>query len=472
MQAELIKALDSRPSDSSRSAGRERDGEFPGVFESTLARSGRSEATSESAREGSSSEGTEESSQGPVRGGRDAEDAPTPRTAEGTDAEGTDETRAEAVAESGAWVADAAVAAERPRAEDGDAALREELSRALRDETAGSRVEEDIAQNAADVLDDERAQEIVEQLKAAGQAGVDGEDASAAADAASVGAAASGVAQAAAASAEANAASDEAVAIDERDAAGLERALPSLSGADAEGAGADAGREQAAEANARESEAALFDRAAEGSVSSEVDPNLRRAIENAEAGQQAPDVTPVEGAAMVASPVAGQVTETTTTATPGSPQPVAASEAISVQTEWLATRGGGTARMVLHPPELGEIAIRVSLRGGAVEVVMVAQEAVAQGVAEEQSERLARAFANRDLRLEHFEVRRGGAEEFTDAGTGRFSESGAERDGTSHDKETGGGPGTPGNGPVAAARPEALPRILTRAPEAGVDLRI
>ena len=174
----------------------------------------------------------------------------------------------------------------------------------------------------------------------------------------------------------------------------------------------------------------------------------------------------------IPNPVAGQVAETTTTATPGSPQPVAASEAISIQTEWLATRGGGTARMVLHPAELGEIAIRVTLRNGAVDVVMVAQEAAAHGVAEEQSERLAQAFANRDLRLENFEVRRGGAEELLDGAMGQFAESEMERDGRPGEEESGGKRGQAGGVESEGEAPVAVPRILTRAPETGVDLRI
>ena len=221
----------------------------------------------------------------------------------------------------------------------------------------------------------------------------------------------------------------------------------------------------------RAAEASLFERAAEGSPQAGVDPNLRQAIANAEEVQRAPEVTAVEGTVAVASPVAGQVTETTTTATPGSPQPVAASQAISVQTEWLATRGGGTARLVLHPPELGEIAIRVSLRGGAVDVVMVAQEAVAQGVAEEQSEQLSQAFANRDLRLENFEVRRGTADDLPDRDTGRFAGSDTERDGRSNGERGDGKRGVGGSEGLDEA-PLAVPRILTRAPETGVDLRI
>ncbi len=107
------------------------------------------------------------------------------------------------------------------------------------------------------------------------------------------------------------------------------------------------------------------------------------------------------GAAMVAG---------AETAPAGSAPAPPAADALAVQTEWLAARGGGSARLVLHPPELGEIAIRVTLRGESVDVVMVAQEAAARTIAEEQSDRLAQAFSARDLRMESFEVRRADAQ--------------------------------------------------------------
>lgn len=107
------------------------------------------------------------------------------------------------------------------------------------------------------------------------------------------------------------------------------------------------------------------------------------------------------GAAMVAG---------AETAPAGSAAVPPAADALAVQTEWLAARGGGSARLVLHPPELGEIAIRVTLRGESVDVVMVAQEAAARTIAEEQSDRLAQAFSARDLRMESFEVRRADAQ--------------------------------------------------------------
>lgn len=444
MTVDLIKALEPRGAESKPSEGQGGDGNFPGVFESTLGSSGATGSGSER-RAGT--------------GGSEVRDAPE------AGGEENDPAKAEAAAESGALGGEAGQVAERPGDPlDAERQVRDRLD-GRDDEITGSRASLDVGLEEGEALDDEQAREILSRLEAEGLGAADGDEASANAEAAVTGAVASGVPQATAGAAEA--ASD--------------RVDPPTEAARAEG-GAEIASAEERDANSEQSgaqeqeprrndEASFFERAAEGSSQAGVDPNLRQAVANAEEAQRAPEVAAVDGAPAVASPVAGQVTETTTTATPGSPQPVAASEAISVQTEWLATRGGGTARLVLHPPELGEIAIRVSLRGGAVDVVMVAQEAVAQGMAEEQSERLSQAFANRDLRLENFEVRRGAAEDLPNGDSGRFAESETERDGRSNEEE-GGRRGGVGGGEGADDAPLAVPRILTRAPETGVDLRI
>lgn len=228
----------------------------------------------------------------------------------------------------------------------------------------------------------------------------------------------------------------------------------------------------------RASEQALFDRAAEGAQSAAVDPGLRQAIANSEAARQAPNSVAIEGAGLVANPVAGAVTETTTTSTPGAPTPPAASDAIAVQTEWLATRGGGTARLILSPANLGEIAIQVTLRGGKVSVVMVANEAIAQAVAEDQADRLAQAFANRDLRMDGFEVRRGNPESLTNGNLGQFDESNTRDEGATEENEAGHRRGDYQVQGASAQTQSAeqlelmQPQILSVGPEAGVDLRI
>lgn len=171
----------------------------------------------------------------------------------------------------------------------------------------------------------------------------------------------------------------------------------------------------------------------------------------------------------------------TATVTPASTQaeraqPGAAADAITIQTDWLATRGGGSARLVLSPPELGEIVIRVSVRQQSVEVVMVAQTALAHSMAQDQSDRLAQAFAHRDLRLDQFEVRR--ADPSDSSATGQFGSSDAgarERDraedqsGVAGDAAGRGGRRRLGVADGGAASP---PRFVSTERASGIDLRI
>ncbi len=222
-----------------------------------------------------------------------------------------------------------------------------------------------------------------------------------------------------------------------------------------------------------------FDRAQAGAQSAGVDPNLRQALATREDARNAPDAIAVSGGAVVANPIAGSVSEMTPAAPTGS-SPAAASEAISVQTEWLATRGGGTARLVLHPQELGEVAIRVTLRGSSVEVVMVAHEAAAQSIAEDQADRLFQALASRDLRMDQFEVRRGEPGDLSQPGTDRFAESGGGRDRSGDGRRPGGEEASGGDRGTmrglagrASGGTEIPPRIVSvREPATGVDLRI
>ena len=228
---------------------------------------------------------------------------------------------------------------------------------------------------------------------------------------------------------------------------------------------------------ARNIDTQLSGRAQEASQVADIDPILQPSVSTPQVNQQATiraaEVVAIDGTGAIASPVAGAISEVTTTAAPGTPTPPAASDAIAVQTEWLVSRGGGTARLILHPQHLGEISIRVTLRGDVVDVVMVAQEAAAKGIAEEQSERLAQAFSNRDLRMEHFEVKRGDALDLSGSGDEQFANSEPGRDGRSGeqgetDSRARGGAG----GRDRSRQLAAMPRILTVAPEKGVDLRI
>lgn len=162
----------------------------------------------------------------------------------------------------------------------------------------------------------------------------------------------------------------------------------------------------------------------------------------------------------------------------GAAPPAPAADALAVQTEWLATRGGGSARLVLHPPELGEIAIRVRVRDGSVDVVMIAHEAAAKAIAEEQSDRLAQAFSTRDLRMGSFEVRQAETRAAAEAGPEAQLGNPDARDGGQSRRESnaaaadrvdrGGGAPRSLNG-----RPAGLPaQALAVQAERSVDLRI
>jgi len=84
----------------------------------------------------------------------------------------------------------------------------------------------------------------------------------------------------------------------------------------------------------------------------------------------------------------------------GAPQ-----EVLPVHVEWLAARGGGTARLRLHPPHLGEVQLNVRVRGSRVDVVIHALEPAAQHAAVASRDLLGDALAQRDLRMTSFDVR-------------------------------------------------------------------
>lgn len=177
-----------------------------------------------------------------------------------------------------------------------------------------------------------------------------------------------------------------------------------------------------------------------------------------------------EGARIESAPSVGPPAPTS------GPAPAPAADAIAVQTEWLATRGGGQARLLLHPPELGELAVRVTLRGDAVEVVMVAQEGAARAIAMEQSDRLAEAFASRELRMEQFEVRRadGAAAGGDDPEAFRDASAGHEHGARSDDGRDGSARGSleSRSSEGAETPPVVLMSSAAQDARAGVDLRI
>ena len=104
------------------------------------------------------------------------------------------------------------------------------------------------------------------------------------------------------------------------------------------------------------------------------------------------------------------------------PRPTPA-DALPVHVEWLAERGGGSARLELHPPHLGRVEIAVRVRGTDVEVAIAAAEPSAQVVVNGQRDTLAEALGSRDLRLSHFEVGSGGRDEAGADARGRGAES-------------------------------------------------
>lgn len=89
---------------------------------------------------------------------------------------------------------------------------------------------------------------------------------------------------------------------------------------------------------------------------------------------------------------------------PHAPPPVPV-ESVPTHVEWLAARGGGSARLRLDPPHLGPIDVSVTVRGERVEVVFTTHEAATPDLVHAQREALGASLAARDLRLDHFEVR-------------------------------------------------------------------
>lgn len=86
------------------------------------------------------------------------------------------------------------------------------------------------------------------------------------------------------------------------------------------------------------------------------------------------------------------------------PSPPVPPEGLPLQIEWLAERGGGRARIQLHPPHLGHVELEVRTRGTEVEVVLNVGESAAHAPLQAQRQPLAAALAALDLDLASFEV--------------------------------------------------------------------
>ncbi len=84
---------------------------------------------------------------------------------------------------------------------------------------------------------------------------------------------------------------------------------------------------------------------------------------------------------------------------------------------WLAEQGGGSARLHLDPPALGELEIVVRVRGRRVDVHLRAEEAGAQQAVLESRDRLVEALAIKDFRVDEFSVGVGSRER-SESGSG------------------------------------------------------
>lgn len=165
----------------------------------------------------------------------------------------------------------------------------------------------------------------------------------------------------------------------------------------------------------------------------------------------------------------------TPTEAPVVPPSGAPAEALPVHVEWLTARGGGSARLQLHPANLGEVEVNVNVRGNAVDVVIRALEPAAQAAVAQTRELLVDGLANQDLRMEQFEVR--GANDEPGA---RSSGQERERPGSAgdfgkpsdtHDRGRGGaGDPSSGSSPDLADAAPTLPP--THRAASGVDVHV
>lgn len=150
-------------------------------------------------------------------------------------------------------------------------------------------------------------------------------------------------------------------------------------------------------------------------------------------------------------------------------------EAVASQVEWLSERGGGTARVRLDPPALGEIEIEVRMRGGVAEVVVHAREHATHALLNGERAAVTQILASRDVRMDDFTV----VHEPTPRSDGFTSarDEQSPRDASSHADEGGQGdarrPARPHDGGVAVASGIAA-RVATPqpVPDSRLDLRV
>lgn len=77
---------------------------------------------------------------------------------------------------------------------------------------------------------------------------------------------------------------------------------------------------------------------------------------------------------------------------------------LQAQIETLSNSGGGTARLRLNPPHLGEVQIQVRMRGERVDVQIQTEEIAARSALLDAGSSLVDALASKSLRVEQFDV--------------------------------------------------------------------
>ncbi|RIK90516.1 MAG: hypothetical protein DCC71_25525, partial [Proteobacteria bacterium] len=154
----------------------------------------------------------------------------------------------------------------------------------------------------------------------------------------------------------------------------------------------------------------------------------------------------------------------------------APSEAVAERVAWLAQHGGGTARIKLNPPALGEIEIEVRLRGGVADVAVRTRESATQLLLAAERGTVSHILAARDIRIEDFSVQHDAPDE-PRFGAGADT---ASREHESEDSREGGGDAAPHRSARGAAERGAAPAHAASAaarPAAGetstrLDLRV
>lgn len=150
-------------------------------------------------------------------------------------------------------------------------------------------------------------------------------------------------------------------------------------------------------------------------VPNEFEARLESQLQTSAASSAAQSDTPTVDPSLVTATLTPAGTTTAAGSLPpvGSPQ-----EALPVQVEWLVARGGGRARFQLHPPNLGEVTLSVTVRGSAVDIVIQVQQQAAELVSQTR-EQLAQSLGSRDLHINQFEVRSAHADGGTSDGSSR-----------------------------------------------------